>query len=317
MHTEGMAVSTADVDVVARDRVARATKSKSNVGLFSILGALARMRVVQFFAFGAIVFAVTKRARDDRAIDLSRSDLDVALRAEAQKHPTHETTANDVDERAIEDELLYREGLRLGFDREDGIVRQRVIQKTLYYAEELGGATQPPSDDALRRFYEQNPNEWMRSATFGFEQIFAKDRASLEAMLAKVRAGADPRSVGEASPLPFEVHGSRDRLAQDLGDSFAASLPTSPTSGFGDPIASTYGWHAVHVLSVQAQSIAPFEEVRTRVLEEYVVARREDAIASYLEKLFGQYRVRIDGVAVDRITPSRRLAVRTEMSAED
>jgi parvulin-like peptidyl-prolyl isomerase len=273
--------------------------------------------VVQFLVFGAIVFAITKRSNDDRVIDLSRRDLDVALQAEAQKHPTASTTASDVDERAIEDELLYREGLRLGLDREDGIVRQRVIQKMLYYAEELDGATQPPTDAQLRAFYEANRSEWLRPATIAFDQIFAKDRASLDAMRAKIAAGADPKSVSEASPVAFEVRLSKDRIADALGPSFSDALPTAPTSTFGDPIASTYGWHSVRVLSIDAEAVAPFGDVKGRVIEEYVVARREDAIAKYLETVFGQYRVRIDGVRVDRITPSRRLALRTESSGED
>jgi hypothetical protein len=136
-------------------------------------------------------------------------------------------------------------------------------------------------------------------------------------MRAKIAAGADPKSLGEPSPVSFEVRLSKDRIGEALGPSFASALPSTPMATFGDPIASIYGWHSVRVLAVDAEAIAPFEAVKGRVMEEYLVARRENAIASYLETLFGQYRVRIDGVAVEHIAPSRRLAVRTETSAED
>jgi len=283
----------------------------------ALFASMARMRLVQFFVFGLLIFTITRKNKDDRTIDVSAADLSVALRAESEKHPM--TQAHDVEERAVEDELLYREGLRLGFDREDGIVRQRVIQKTLYYAEELSGATQPPTDAELRAWYAAHGDHFLRPQTFTLQHVFAKDRGALEAILAQLHAdpSLDPRALGEPSPLPFESKLARDRLAQMLGPSFVAALPAAPSSDFGAPIASTYGWHAVRVIAIEPEIRAPFESVRRRVEEEYVVARREEAIAKYLEKVFGEYVVRVDGVALTHLEPSRRLAVRTEASPED
>jgi hypothetical protein len=52
---------------------------------------------------------------------------------------------------------LYREALRLGLDVGDPIVRQRLIQKVLFVAEDLGGATRTPREAEPR--YE----EWLLS----------------------------------------------------------------------------------------------------------------------------------------------------------
>lgn len=282
-----------------------------------IVSSVARMRVGQFLVFGAVIFAITRQNKGDRTIDLSRADLDVALRAEEAKHPM--VQPREVDERAVEDELLYREGLRLGFDKQDGIVRQRVIQKTLYYAEELSGATQPPTDAQLRAWYDAHPDHFRTPQTFTLQHVFAHDRDELEAIVARLHEDPtlDPRTVGEPSPLPFESKLARDRLAQTLGPSFVDALPSTPTADFGAPIASTFGWHAVRVIAIDPEKQAPFESVRRRVEEEYVVARREDAIAAYLQKVFGDYVVRVDGVAITHLEPSRRLALRTEGSQED
>jgi hypothetical protein len=125
--------------------------------------------------------------------------------------------AAEVKERAIEDEILYREGEKLGFDKSDYIVRQRVIQKVLFLAEELAGATQSPTDAQLRAFFAATPSRWTQPEVFHFRQIFASDERGIRAIQSRLQqnagvtaslqsdSGTDFRRLGYPCPVPFEV----------------------------------------------------------------------------------------------------------------
>lgn len=89
-----------------------------------IARALAAQRLVQFAVIGAAIFAVAPPAPADRAIELRRDAIAALFVADAKRGTSITSErASEIEERLIEDEILYREGVRLGFDRDDGIVR--------------------------------------------------------------------------------------------------------------------------------------------------------------------------------------------------
>jgi hypothetical protein len=276
---------------------------------------LGRARLVQFGLVGGAIFFLSGGARrsDDR-LDLTRADLSALEDVEAVRkgRARDATLAAEVDERALEDEILYREGLKLGFEKNDAIVRQRVVQKTLYLAEELAGAGEPPTEAELLRFYNATRAQWKRPAHVHFVHVFTHNPTALEGLRPLLGA-----KVGEPSPVPQDATYTRDQLAAVLGADFATSLMSLEIGGAGEAIPSALGWHLVRVLEREAEAQASFEEVRASLVGVYAVKRREDAVAAFLERAFKSYTVTVDGRPVDQIRPSRRVAVRTSGSAED
>jgi hypothetical protein len=281
--------------------------------------AVAKHRLAQFLALGAIIFAVTPRPDGEREIALTRAYLGRLERAESAKKG-HASPA-EVDERAIEDELLYREGLRIGFDKNDGVVKQRLIQKALFFAEELKGAADMPSDEELRRFYLLTRPTWKKPARHHLRQIFMKDESPLVALKKSLEDGTETEAralrLGASSPIPPELTLGEDELARTLGADFVAALASSQNARWIGPIRSAYGWHLVERLEDAPADVALFEEVKDRVREVYMTKRREDAVSAFLADAFHRYRVTIDGERVLAIAPQHRLAFRVEESGED
>jgi peptidyl-prolyl cis-trans isomerase C len=284
------------------------------MGIKRGIASLARHRLVQFAALGSLIFALTPRDRASREIALTSAELDRLLRAEGSKRGHADAAL--VDERAIEDEVLYREGLRIGFDKSDAIIRQRLIQKVLFFAEELKGAGDPPSDDELRRFYALTEPTWRKAGLVHLRQIFMKKRAPLEALRpALERKEAVAFAKADAGPLPQDLTVTVDELARLFGADCVRDLEGG--SRILGPLQSAYGFHLIEVVDTVPGSIAPFEEVRDRVREVYLTKRREDAVSEYLKSAFSRYRVTIDGETVATISPVHRIAFRPVESAED
>ena len=274
-------------------------------------------RFAQFVMIGGAMFALAPASEPRDVVSVDRQTLAALADADTTNGSSvsGEGTRNrvkDIEQRFIEDEVLYREGLRLGFDKDDGIVRQRVVQKVLFLAEEIGGASRPPTDAELRAFHRANPERFVRPARVHFRHIFTHEKGALP----PAPAGDQPRG-GEVSPIGPEMDADVRDVGEALGGSFAAQLTASQPGTWSTPIQSAYGWHLVRVLSRKEARPASFEEVQGDVAEQYSVFRRQEAIAAYMTKAFSRYRVTIDGESAPPFTPSPRLAMRGVPSAED
>jgi peptidyl-prolyl cis-trans isomerase C len=308
----------------SRRRRARAEERAPETGWRRAARAVApllRHRLFQFGVIGGLLFAVAPRARSPQTIEITSDRLAALHAAEAARAggmalPTEK--AHDVDQRALEDEILYREGVRLGLDRNDGIVRQRVTQKVLFLAEEMAGASRPADEASLRAFFEQNRERWALPQQHRFAQIYRHGRDALAAWAAGPRTGEPP--AGEPSPVGAEIDGDRDRIAASLGAGFADAvvhLDAAPPGSWSGPLQSAFGWHLVRVVEHRPARPARLEEVRSAVVEAYGVFRRQEATADFLTRAFARYQVTLDGERLQHFTPTRRIAFRGVSSGED
>ena len=226
--------------------------------------------------------------------------------------------AQEVDERAIEDEVLYREALRLGLDRGDNVVRQHLVQKTLLYAEDMAGATRTPTTEDLRAYYASTRDRWTTGASCHFLHVFAPRHDEAIALAASLRDDdATPPAVGEAFPSSRDVSSREDSVAAVYGEAFADAVFAQPVGAWGEPVESKFGWHRVKVLARDTGRPASFDEVRSAIALEWAVDRRHKAIAAFLTRAFARYDVRIDGVRSTALHPGLRLGRRVDPSAED
>ena len=291
----------------ARPRIARA------------LGKLARARLVQFLAIGGAIFGIAPRPPEDRRIEVSRGELAIVEAADAARHGARAldpAKAAEVTARLIEDKMLFQEGVRLGLDQDDPIIRQRVVQKLLLLAEDLGGATREPTEAELRAEYARSIARYRELPRYHLMQVFARRRDDLPAA-----GGLDPGalpSAGEPFPLPREARATADELRRSYGDGFAAAVTALPPStGYSAPVASSFGWHRVRVVDVAPGRTRAFEEVRRQVGFDLALSRREATVRRFLDQTAARYEIVVDGARVAHFQPTLRLARHEAASGED
>jgi hypothetical protein len=293
------------------------------VAAVTALRALARERLVHFAAIGLVIFAIA-RGPGDRStrISLSRDYLGALEAAQARRTGVPALSGDrtvEVERRAIEDEVLYREALRLGLDRDDRIVRQHLVQKMLLLAEDLGGASREPTRAEVEAYFERTRDRWRVAEGVHLIHVFAAKRETLLGLadqLAATPAGTPP-AVGDAFPRSRDVRGSRDDLAATYGDTFADAAFAAPLGTWSTPVASRFGWHLIEVVDHTPGRPAELAEVAGRVRLELAVERRHAAIATFLDQAARRYTIDIDSTPVVDYQPTRRLALRSEPSAED
>ena len=107
----------------------------------------------------------------------------------------------------IDEEIFYREGVALGLDKDDEVVRRRVVQKMQFVADNLRTPANP-SEAELLGFYKSHLAQFSTPATVSFSHIFFSTARDGEAgTLARARAALAKLS-------------DRQARAPQLGDAF-------------------------------------------------------------------------------------------------
>lgn len=200
----------------------------------------------------------------------------------------------------VREEVLYREGVALGLERDDIVVKRRVRQKLEVMAEEA--ASSAPTDADLAAYLSAHQARFIQPAVLSFEQVFLGHAGSGPGVLLAVatvrdavQRGVAPEALGARSMLQQRmVHVGADLVARDFGAEFAAALEKAPLGEWTGPIASSFGEHYVRVSSRMASSTPQLAEVRDQVMREWENARRKRARDDDYAKMRREYEVIVE-----------------------
>jgi hypothetical protein len=270
-----------------------------------------REPLLHFLLIGLALLAVDRlispRAADRYAanrIELTRDDLSqmtVAWLAQGRPAPTAEQMRSLVEAR-VREEILYREALSLGLDRNDTIVKRRLAQKMEFLAEDVA-ALRDPSTAELRTWFEQNAARFALAPRASFGHLYfspdlrgqrARDGAARALQQLAGKPGNWPPAATLADPFMFQNHytdRSFEQMAKEFGPGFAQAVVQLPPGAWQGPIESGYGWHLVWVDSVTPGRVPAFEEVEADVKVAWIAAARGEAKRKAFEAVRARYEV--------------------------
>jgi hypothetical protein len=201
----------------------------------------------------------------------------------------------------VRDEILYREGVKLGLERDDIVVKRRVRQKIEMMAEE-DASTRAPTDADLSAYLAANQARFVQPAIVTFEQVFIGESTTGEGVVRAVavtrdalRRGAVPEELGKPTLLPHRMTRTpADLVARDFGDSFAAALEKVPVGDWVGPIDSSFGAHYVRVSDRTPAAAPQLAAVRDQVVREWENERRQRARNDAYARMRGEYQVSVE-----------------------
>ncbi len=210
----------------------------------------------------------------------------------------------------VREEVLYREALALGLDRDDTIVRRRLAQKMEFLIEDLGSRAQPGEED-LRVFLADHPDLFRERARLTVSQVYVSaDRRGGEAegvalrILATLREAShdgDPGTRGDVPPMAHSYTDvDHDEIAGIFGADFADSVAGLPPGAWYGPVRSGYGLHLVFVHGRSDSRLPELAEVEQKVRGEWRATRRREVNEASVAKLLEGYEVVIE----ERTLPS-------------
>jgi hypothetical protein len=196
-------------------------------------------------------------------------------------------------------------------DVNDDEVRRRLIEKMQYLTQDLADPA-PESDAALRAFYDESPERFTIPELVSFEQVFLSPGARGErvaadaaAALEALRAGAEPQTVGDRTPLRERYDGApREQVAVLFGDALTGALFTMQPGVWQGPFESDFGLHLVRLQARSPSRLPPFDEIREQVAEGFAAVRRQAANEAQYRAMRERYDVVVEWPGGAPATPA-------------
>lgn len=215
--------------------------------------------------------------------------------------PTREELQNAVDA-FVRDEILYREALARGLDREDPTVRLALVQKMRMLAAGRADA-QTVSEADLASFFALRKERYRIPATLSLVQVYFRDEGDPGAateraaqVLARFRAEEpDEHQLAETGDAIMLETAHHEVTATDIerlfGADFAAEVLALPEGAWSGPIRSGYGLHLVNIFERIPGRIPDLDEVRAKVADDLGYENRKASEEQAYQEIAGKYRV--------------------------
>ncbi len=299
-----------------------------------------RAPLVHFLAGGAALFWLVHVRPEHRPDPVVVTAADVArLRVDYTRETGLEPTPNDeaaLVDKAVQEELLFREALArgldrydrsvrnwlveqmrvltedgaddpdrlytraraLGLDRTDLVVRRILVQKMRLLASRTGERS--PSDGELDTFYAEHRDEYRPPDRVSFWHVFVRRGVDAGVVLARVRARRPEDAAREGDSFavsPHVVAAPPAQVEKLFGPELARTVERAEMGTWIGPVPSPYGLHLVWIETREPGAPPPLAAVRERLAERWQDEQRARRLVALLRDLEGPYPLRIASAA--------------------
>ena len=209
----------------------------------------------------------------------------------------------------IREEVLYREAMAMGLDKEDFIIKRRMIQKVEFISQGISEAATDPSDEDIQKYYETNMESYFIPPMATFTHVFF-DLEKWQREQAKAKAETEVAFLNRNNFTFNQAPSRGDRffyhtnyverdveyIKSHFGPQMTSAIFEAEPSGntWIGPFPSEYGYHVVMLTMKQVGRYPELDEVMGRVKED---ARREfikEQNEMTIQGIIDQYDVRVE-----------------------
>lgn len=285
---------------------------------------LLREPLVLFLLLGAILFGVyayVERGHggtdQSKQIQLTVDDLSqlvLVFRSQWRRDPTRAELRGLVEDK-VREEVLYREALALGLDKNDTIVVRRMAQKMQFLAEDVTAAREPTSEElgtwfeAHREHFALPPRVSFRHLYFSPDRRAARARDDAAAALTKLAGQPEDAHLAAtlADAFMFQEY-YRDRapefLGKEFGPNFALAVAKLSPGSWQGPVESGFGWHLVFVDTLIPGRVPAFEEIEADVQKAWLAEQKAQGWEKTYQDMRAKYTVSLPAPPADNAPAS-------------
>lgn len=266
--------------------------------------------LVHFLLIGAILFAIYSYLQSDTRsnpqrflVSAGKIEHLVSLFSRTWQRPPTRVELEGLIDDYVREEIAYREGMKIGLDEDDTIIRRRIRQKLDFIADDLGSQIEP-TEEQLTTFLNENPDIYRVDPRITFQQVFLdpdRHAVDLQESMAKLlnTLQSDPTAaadqLGDQTLLEYQNTDRTKRdVASNFGLRFAEEIVKLPLQQWHGPIRSSYGVHAVYITERTEGRLPTLNDVRDLVRRDWEQKHRKDLIESFYQGLMKKYEVAIE-----------------------
>jgi len=216
----------------------------------------------------------------------------------------------------VREEALHREALALGLERDDYVIKRRLIQKMDFVTQGFGDALINPGDEEIQQYYEKHKQEYYVQPTITFTHIFfdtarhGQEKANqlakekLKHLTAQQVMFAEAAKHGERFLYGMNyVERSEQYVRSHFGGGMTVALfqLSSNEKQWHGPYQSRWGAHLVMVSGKQDGRYPDLTEVRQRVEKELRREQVREMANQMAQQIIDTYDVQVEYQRQDKL----------------
>ncbi len=281
--------------------------------LFKTIRQLAREPLFHFLLIGAGIYSVYALygtseegiANNTIVVDSGRIDLFISAWEQRWNRPPTEQELNGLINQFIREDILYREAVGMGLDKDDPITRRRMAQKLEFLIRDIASLKEPVEGE-LESFFEDNKDKFQDPDLITFSHVFIDpDKRGDETLDDAALLLSELQAAGTSD---VNVSGLGDRfmlqnyypqkteldIRKLFGSGFATSVMQLEAGKWHGPVLSGYGTHLVYVDALEKAPAPVFADVKDSVFENWQAQQQEEFNEEFFESLKSRYEIVIE-----------------------
>ena len=258
-----------------------------------------KYKISIFFIIGILIYIIDLafNSFDEKEIYISDQEiisLVGAWKSQVGRNPTDDEIVRIINN-LVEEEILYREALNLGLDKDDKIIKRRLAQKISFLKQE--SIIDTPSNNELLDYFNNNKDKYFIEPTFTFTHYYfsnendalKRSNDAIKEISKNLDVSSDPFFLGKNF-----VDVSLKSIKSDFGEDFATYFNNFKVNEWSDPVESAYGYHIILVKNSNDGFYPDISMVLKQVEIDLLQSRRDKAISEYLDNIKSEYKIYIN-----------------------
>ena len=274
-----------------------------------MLKTIVKEPLLQFLIIGVVVFSLVSvmsesNEPDNLTINVSPAQIErwKAVFEQQRLRPPTETEVTELIDDHIREEILYREAIAMGLEKDDTVVRRRMVHKIRFVTEGLF-TFEEPEEEKLTHYIEEHAARYRIPDQITFSQVYfnvSKENATKAAATLKTLNSMDTFTKEQLKELgdPIFVDSkfqdvSIKEVSKTFGIAFSEGINNLTTGEWHGPLQSGLGLHLVKVDKVTEMPLPQASEIKDRVLADYKQEQFKKLNESFYEDLKSRYEITI------------------------
>lgn len=259
-----------------------------------------KTKVLTFFIIGLLIYLIdiAFNSYDKKEIFISEDEiisLITAWESQVGRSP-NEDEINRIINEYIEEEILYREALNLGLEREDRIIKRRLAQKITFLKQE--SFINKFTNIDVENYYKNNLDKYLVKPSYTFTHYyFSSDNRSIKrANIALDEINNDKKNF-KSDPFILGknfVNKNASIIDREFGLNFSNNFLNQPTNKWIGPFMSSYGHHLIYIKKINDGYQPKLLDIYFQVELDLNNSKKEELLDKYLYDIKNQYTIIID-----------------------
>ena len=253
-----------------------------------------KQRLFIFFILGILILTADLVFNDENEdkITIFESEIN-SLIGTWVNQVGREPTIQEVDgiiKQLLDEEILYREAIALGLDKDDRIIKRRMAQKITFLKQE-SFVDIPDSKDVIA-YFENNKQDYYINPSYTFTHHYFSNENDGQNRSNTAIDNLNNNNSIKADPFLFGknfVNKNNDEIDQDFGLNFSKNFYNVNLNEWLGPFQSSYGYHIIKIISKNDGYFPDTMDIYQKIELDYINNKKNNLLEEYISEVKSNY----------------------------